>query len=134
MNEEQVYSLEIDGQFFTNDEPFWVSGTPGEILERIAVKLGIEDEQEGVELDFGPGLEYPSARAIRAHQLIEDRIGKPGAFADPDSLLQAMIREGFARRLTEKQIESWAEEEVMEECEEARSELDEEWSDGVWET
>jgi hypothetical protein len=135
MNEEQIYALEIDGQFFPDDEPMWVHGTSGEIFEQVANQWGIEDEQvEGEETDFGPDVLYPSVRAIRAHQMLEDRIGKSGVFKDPDSLLLAMIREGFARRLTDSEFDSWVESEQMEEYEEARGELDDEWVDGVWET
>jgi hypothetical protein len=135
MNEEQIYALEIDGQFFPEDVPLRVHGTSGEVLERVADECGIEDERaEGEELDFGPDVMYPSVRAIRAHQMIEDRIGKTGMYKDPDSLLQAMIREGFARRLTDAEFDKWMESEQMEEYEEARGALDDEWVDGVWET
>jgi len=135
MNEEQVYALEIDGQFFPDDEPLRVHGTSGEVLERIADAWGIEEQDEERDaFDSDPDIIYPSVRAVRAHQMLEERMGKSGAYSDPDTLLTALIKEGFARRLTESEVDAWMEEEEMDEYEEARGELGEEWADGVWET
>lgn len=133
MNEERVYSIDIGGLFPEAEAAFRVQGTAGEVLERIADEWGLEDgEDPGI--DFTPNGVYPSVRAMRAHQVIEDRLGKPRAFDDPDTLMAAVLREGLARELTEEECEAWKEEEEMEEYENARSTLDEEWSDGVWET
>ena len=134
MNEEQVYALEINGQFFEEDEPFWVQGTAGEVLEKIADQMGVEESPEEADSELPPGVDFPSIKALRAHQTLEDRMGKTGTYKDPDSLLQGMIKDGFARRLTEEETENWMEEEGMEEYDEARSDLGEEWHDGVWET
>jgi hypothetical protein len=135
MNEEQVYALEIDGQFFSEDEPLWVHGTAGEILEQVAKELGIEGQEHEVDdLEYSSEIDYPSIRAVRAQQALEERMGKTDAYADPDAMLNGMIREGYARRLTDEEYESWMEEEEIDEYEEARGEIGEEWSDGVWET
>ena len=133
MHEEQVYSLELGELFPEKETAVRFQGTAGEILERIADEWGLEDDV-APDFDFEPDGLYPSVRSIRAHQVLEDRLGKPGAFHGPDSLIVAMIREGMARPLTEVEIEDWAEEEEKEQYEEARSELGEEWTDGVWET
>jgi hypothetical protein len=135
MNEDQVYALEINGQFFSEDEPLWAHGTAGEVLEQIADELGIADpsEEEGA-VELPPGADFPSAKALLALQTLEDKMGKTGTYKDPDSLLTGMIKDGFARRLTEEEYESWIEDEEMEEYDEARGELGEEWTDGVWET
>jgi hypothetical protein len=135
MNEEQTFSLEINGQFFADDEPVRVHGTAGEVLEQIADHMGLEDEE--MEADsFGlNGCDlYPSSRAMRAHTILEERLGKSGAYDNPESLIDAVMREGFARRLSEAEYEEWIEEQGMDEYDEARSELDDEWKDGVWET
>jgi hypothetical protein len=135
MNEEQVYALEIAGQFFPDDEPLRVHGTAGEILEKIADATGIEEaEGEREAFDNDPDAIYTSVKAVRAHQMLEERLGKSGVFSDPDSLITAIIKERLARRLTESEFDAWMEEEEMEEYEEARGELGEEWTDGVWET
>jgi hypothetical protein len=135
MNEEQVYALEIDGQFFPDDEPMRVHGTAGEMLEQIADAAGIEEQETERDIfDSDPDIVYPSVKAVRAHQMLEERMGKSGAFSDPDALLAALIKEGLARKLSESEFDSWMEEQEMEEYEEARGELGEEWTDGVWET
>ena len=133
MKEEKIYAVELDGLFPEAEVSLRVQGTAGEILERIADQLGLEDD-ENPGPDFVPDGVYPSVRAMRAHHVLEDRLCKPGAFEDPDSLLAAVLREGLARELTDDEYETWKEEEQMEEYEEARGTLDEEWSDGVWET
>ena len=136
MDEEQVYSLEIDGQFFENDEPFWAHGTAGEILEQVADELGIEeDTEEEEDTRWASELEliYPSRRALKAHQMFEDRLGRPGFYPNPDSLIEALIAEGLARHLSPDELEAFLEAEELEEYEEARGEIDEEWRDGVWE-
>jgi hypothetical protein len=132
MQEEKVYDLELDGLFPERLNPPRAHGTAGEILERIAGEWGLEEKEDKEEIPSPDGV-YPSARAYIAHQMLEDQMGKSGAFADPNSLISAMLREGLVRMLTDSEIADWEEEEEMEEYEEARSELDEEWSDGVWE-
>ena len=135
MNEEQVYALEVNGQFFEDDIPLRVHGTAGEIMEQLADEMGVEaTEEEEQDVELPAGVDFPSLKAYRALQTLEDRMGKTGTYKDPDSLLQGMMKDGFARPLTEEETESWMEEEGMEEYDEARSDLDEEWSDGVWET
>lgn len=133
MNEENVYSLEIDGQFFPDGEPMWFHGTAGEILEKIADELGIEEEDD-CSLDVGCEEIFPSVRAYRAHQMFEDRLGKSGDLLDPDSLIQTLVKEGYARMLTPNEFDRWMEEEEMDEYDNARGELGDEWADGVWET
>lgn len=132
MDEQKIYMVELDGLFPEYDDPPKVHGTSGEVLERIADEYGLEDE-ENEDVDIPLDGVYPSKRAFRAHQLMEDRIGKSGVYMEPDTLLEALIKEGLVRNLTEDEFESWLEDEDMDEYEEARSELDDEWTDGVWE-
>ncbi|HDS29804.1 MAG TPA: hypothetical protein ENN67_02045 [Firmicutes bacterium] len=131
MNEEKVYDLELDGLFPESTKPPRVHGTAGEVLDKIAAEWGIEDKDEEDESLDGV---YPSSRALVAHQMLEDQMGKHGVYDDPESLIAALIREGLIRTLTDDEIADWEEDEDMEEYEEARSELDDEWSDGVWES
>ncbi len=133
MEEQKVFAIQLDGLFPEAEDSPRVHGTAGEILERIADEWGlVEDPNE--EQDFPLDGVYPSSRAYKAHQMLEDRMGKPGAFHEPDALIDAMILDGLARPLTDAEFEEWMEEAEMEEYEEARGELDDEWSDGRWES
>jgi hypothetical protein len=132
MDEQIIYAMVLEGLFPEAAAPIRVHGTAGEILEKVADEWGLEDD-ENLEFDFSLDGVYPSTRAVKAHQMLEDRLGKSGAFDDPDKLMNALIKEGLVRQLTDDEYESWLSEEEMEEYEEARTELDEEWSDGLWE-
>lgn len=133
MHEELVYDLELEGLFPESLPPPRMHGTAGEILEKIADEWGLKDEDHPELAASVDGI-YPSIRAFLAHQMLEDQIGKHGAFDDPDSLMSALLKEGLIRLLSETEIEDWEEEEEKEEYEMARSELDDEWTDGLWET
>jgi len=134
MDEQKVYAFKLDELFPETEGPLIAHGTAGEILEQIADTWGLEDEQENPELELSLDGVYPSTRALRAHHLLEDRLGTPGAYPEPNSLIAALLREELLRPLTDSEYEDWMEEEEMEEYEEVRGELDDEWVDGVWET
>ena len=133
MDEQKIFALDLGGLFPEYDESLKVYGTAGEILEQVADEWGLEEDKE-VDADFSPDGVYPSSRAFKAHQLIEDQLGKTGAFSEPDALVMAMVREGLARFLSDDEIDDWIDTEDKEEFEEARGELDDEWTDGRWES
>ena len=133
MDEHKIFAIEMDALFPELDESPKVNGTAGEILERIADEWGIEDEED-IDPDFPLDAVYPSSRAFKAHQMLEEQIGKPGGFPEPDSLIDALINEGLVRIMTEDEFEEWMDKDEMVQYEEARSGLDEEWTDGLWET
>lgn len=130
--EHRIFMIELVGLFPEEDLPPRVHGTGGEVMERIAEEWGLQDDNT-VDIANLDGV-FPSVRAYRAHQLIEDQMGKSGAFPDPDSLIDAMIREGMARKLTDDEFEDLIDDEELEGYEVERSILDDEWTDGVWET
>jgi hypothetical protein len=132
MDEQDIFSIELGGLFPDRVNPLRVSGTAGEILERIANEWGLEDD-ESLELERLLDGVYPSTRAIKAHHMLEDQLGKSGAFASPDMLLFAMVQEGLATHMTEEEFEHFLDEEDADEYEEARGTIDDEWADGVWE-
>jgi len=134
MDEKKVYAVKLDDLFPELEGPIVAHGTAGEILELIAVKWGLQDEDENPEIEQSLDGAYPSTRALRAHHLLEDRLGRNGAFGDPDSLIDALLHDGLLRSLSEDEYEDWIDEEEMDEYDDARSELDDEWTDGVWET
>jgi len=134
MQEQKIYAVRLDDLFPELDGPIIAHGTSGEILEQIATKWGLEDQEENPELEMSQDGVYPSSRAIRAHQLLEDRVGRHGAFGTPDLLMDALLKDGIVQHLSEDEYEDWVDEEEMDKYEDARSELDEEWTDGVWET
>jgi hypothetical protein len=133
MDEHNIYSVKLDGLFPEAEEPIRVHGTAGEVFERVAEEWGL-NEEDNADLDIPLDGVYPSIRSIRAHQLLEDHIGKSGVFSDPDSLLVALVREGLVRYMTEAEYEDWIDEEEMDVYDNARAGLDDEWTDGVWET
>ena len=132
MDEHKIFAIELGGLFPELADSPKVHGTAGEILERIADEWGLEDE-DSADLDFPLDSVYPSTRAFRAHQLLEERISSKDGISDPDKLIDAMIKEGLARKMSEDEYEELMDLEDVGEYEEARSELDEEWSDGLWE-
>ena len=132
MDEQKIFSIELDGLFPEYDTAPRVSGTAGEILERIADEYGLEDEDPS-EIDFPLDGVYPSTRAFRAKQLVEDRLQKSADFDEPDALIGAMMEEGLARHMTDDEFDEYQDELELDEYNEARSELDEEWQDGLWE-
>ena len=133
MDEAKIFSIELDGLFPELDMAPRMHGTAGEILERIADQWGLEEE-EAEELDIALDGIYPSTRAYRAQQVLEERLQNTGGFMEPDSLIAALIKEGLVRPMTDAEFDEWQDENEMDEYEEARGELDEEWQDGVWET
>ena len=132
MDEQDIFSIELGGLFPDRVIPLRLSGTSGEILERIANEWGIEDDNT-LELERALDGVYPSTRAIKAHHMIEDQLGKSGTFASPDLLILALIQDGMATYMTDEEYEDFLDEEELDEYEEARGTIDEEWSDGVWE-
>ncbi|MFH1676325.1 MAG: hypothetical protein ABIC40_04795 [bacterium] len=133
MDEQKIFALDLGGLFPEYDESLKVYGTAGEVLEQVADEWGLEEDKEA-DGEFSPDGVYPSSKAFKAHQLIEDQLGKSGAFADPDTLVMAMVRDGLARFLSDDEIDEWIDKEDQLEFEEARGALDEEWTDGLWES
>jgi len=133
MDERKVYIIELNGLFPELEEDIRVHGTAGEILERVADTYGIEDEP-AEDFDIPLDGEYPSTRAYRAQQILEERLGKVDSFIEPDSLIDALMKEGLVRLLSEDEIDEFMDEEEMIVYDEVRGELDEEWTDGRWET
>jgi hypothetical protein len=125
--------IELGGLFPELEDAIKVHGTAGEIFERIADEWGIEEEDVS-QIDIPLDGEYPSTRAFRAQQLLEERIGKPDTMMIPDMLMDALLLEGLVRPLSDDEYDEFMDEEEMDYYEEARGELDEEWTDGVWET
>jgi hypothetical protein len=132
MDEHKIFAIELGGLFPELTDSPKVHGTAGEILERIADEWGLEEE-DAADLDIPLDGVYPSIRAFRAHQLLEDRLASKERTPDPDKLIEAMINEGLARKMTEDEYEELMDLEDLDEYEEARGELDEEWVDGLWE-
>ncbi|MCK4720308.1 hypothetical protein KAU08_06600 [bacterium] len=133
MDEQDIFSLELDGLFPELDVAPRMSGTAGEILEHIADEWGLEDDKN-LELDVQLDGVYPSTRAIKAHHILEEQMGKSGSFNSPDLLIIAMLEEGLAKHMTDEEFEDFLDDKEAVAYEEARSSLDEEWADGVWET
>ena len=133
MDEQDIFSLELSGLFPELDVPPRMSGTAGEILERIAGEWGLEDD-ESLEYEHALDGVYPSTRAIKAHHMLEDQLGKSGAFSNPDLLIFAMIHEGLASSMSDEEYEDYLDDADHGEYEEERSTLGDEWTDGVWET
>ncbi len=133
MDERKVYIIELGGLFPELDEEIKVHGTAGEILERIADTYGIENEPPE-DIDIPLDGVYPSTRAFRAQQILEERLGKVDAFMEPDSLIDALMVEGLVRSLSEDELDEFMDREEMVNYDEARGKLDEEWTDGRWET
>ncbi len=133
MDERDIFSLELDGLFPELEVAPRMSGTAGEILEHIADEWGLEDDKS-LELDVQLDGVYPSTRAIKAHHILEDQMGKSGSFNNPDLLIIAMLQEGLAKYMTDEEFEDFLDDKEAVAYEEARSSLDEEWADGVWET
>ncbi|HEX9745266.1 MAG TPA: hypothetical protein VGB30_07550 [bacterium] len=131
-DEQTIYNLELTGALSEDLEELMVRGTAGEVLEQVADAWGLEDDPDGIDASI-EGI-YPSVKAYLAHQLIEDHMGKSGAFSDPESLIKAMILDGTARILSDDELDEILDDEEMDEYEEERASLDEEWTDGVWET
>jgi hypothetical protein len=134
MDEHKIYAVNLDELFPDLEGPIIAHGTSGEILEQIAGRWGLEDEDENPDLGLSLDGVYPSTRAIRAHQILEDRIGRHGAFETPDLLMDALLQDGIIRHVTDDEFEDWVDDEEMDEYEEARGTLDDEWTDGLWET
>ena len=132
MDEHKVFMVELGGLFPEFDDAPKVHGTAGEILERVADEMGIEDG-DATELDYSPDGTYPSIRAYRAQLVLEDRLHSPNKIANPDELIALLIKEGLVRPMTDAEFDEWQDELEMDEYEEARSGLDEEWQDGLWE-
>jgi len=133
MDEQKIFMVELDGLFPEFDEAPRVYGTAGEILERIAKELGLEDG-DSEDLDLSLESIYPSSRAYRAQQAMEDRLQNADGFVGPDELITAMIKEGLIRTMSDDEFDEFQDENEMNEYESARSGLDEEWQDGLWET
>ena len=110
-----------------------VRGTAGEVLELIADLMGIEDE-DADNVDFALDGIYPSTRAYRAQQAMEDRLPNPDNIFGPEDVINALMKEGLVRSMSDDEYEEWQDENEMEEYEEERGGLDEEWQDGLWET
>jgi len=132
MHEQEMYVVDLSELFPDSEGPIIAQGTAGELMEKIADEFGLEDEDNAVDIDLDSV--YPSTRAFRAHQVLEDRLGKSGVFDIPDMLVEVLIKEGLLRSISDEEYDDWADEEEMDEYDDARSDLDEEWSDGVWET
>lgn len=133
MDEQDIFSIELEGLFPELEVSPRMSGTAGEILERIADEWGLEDDKN-LELDIQLNGVYPSTRAIKAHHILEEQMGKSGSFNSPDHLIKAMLQEGLAKYMTDEELEDFLDDNEAVAYEEARRSLDEEWADGVWET
>ncbi len=134
MDEQKIFAVDLEGLFPELDDAPKVNGTSGEILEKIADVWGLEEDEESDDPDNFLDIIYPSNRAFKAHQMLEEHLGKPSAFPEPDSLIDALINDGAIRPLTEDEFDEWQDENEMDQYESARSNLDAEWQDGVWET
>jgi len=132
MDEQKLFAIDLEGLFPELDDPPKVHGTAGEILERIGDEWGIEEE-DVTNLEFPLDGVYPSTRAFRAHQLLEERIHRHDSAGDPIALIDILIKESLVRPISDDEYDEMMEEEELGEYEEARSELDDEWVDGRWE-